>query len=563
MFSKNTIIKIFFLFAISFCNAQELDSLLLKSYDVLSDNVYKEDSLISFLSAKAYLLKAKINRDSLHIAYGFYYSNLKKVGPNLIIKDSLSLKINDSIIYYSKHLLKHKFFPSLSYSNKGDILYSKGNYKEALKNYLLAIKTSNFGDIYLHQLYHRVGIIKIIFSEPEEALILFKKIYKFNLSNKKVNLNDEHHLYTVFSLGDAYLKNKQLDSARYYYDLGYKRSLNIVDENFKYYFVLGKGISEYHSHNYIAAIDSISKSIPYLINYNDSPNIAYAYCFLGKSYSKLGQVDKAVFNLKKVDSIFNVIHDLHPDLRGTYTYLRKYYKKKKDPKNQLKYTNSLLKLDSIYYKNYNYINAEVYSKFEKKILMDEQKAIKYLLKKEKQRSYWGYIILIVSVFIIFLLSYLNFKKKKKILKISTELLNNSAFKINNEPSKEIVKTHFSEELKEELFKKISLFEKNKEYLNSDIKISTLSEKMNTNSRYLSILINNYMHKNFTQYINDLRITYVIDLLKNEKKYQNYTVNALSIECGFKSSESFSRTFKKKTGIYPSQFIAETYPKFMN
>lgn len=78
--------------------------------------------------------------------------------------------------------------------------------------------------------------------------------------------------------------------------------------------------------------------------------------------------------------------------------------------------------------------------------------------------------------------------------------------------------------------------------------------MNTNSSYLSKVVNFYKHKNFASYINDLRIEYVVEQLKEDKKLRSYTIKSIADEVGFNNVESFTKAFYKKTGIRPSYYI---------
>ncbi|WP_161635287.1 helix-turn-helix domain-containing protein [Aquimarina macrocephali] len=64
----------------------------------------------------------------------------------------------------------------------------------------------------------------------------------------------------------------------------------------------------------------------------------------------------------------------------------------------------------------------------------------------------------------------------------------------------------------------------------------------------------YRDKSFSPYINDLRVDYIVERLKTDKKIQKYTIKALANEAGFNSTEVFSKSFHKRTGIYPSYFI---------
>ena len=107
-----------------------------------------------------------------------------------------------------------------------------------------------------------------------------------------------------------------------------------------------------------------------------------------------------------------------------------------------------------------------------------------------------------------------------------------------------------------ILKELKDFEKNKGYLNASITIQNLAQKFNTNSKYLSIVINTKKDKSFTQYINDLRIDNIVKELKTNKNLRKYNMIAIAEEAGFNTAESFSKAFFKKTKIKPSYFIKE-------
>ncbi len=100
------------------------------------------------------------------------------------------------------------------------------------------------------------------------------------------------------------------------------------------------------------------------------------------------------------------------------------------------------------------------------------------------------------------------------------------------------------------------FEEKKDFLKPNITLPILSSKLNTNSKYLSKTINLHKKKSFTQYINDLRIEYLINRLNTDKKFTNYTIKAIAEEIGFNTANAFSKAFFKKIGKYPSDFIKD-------
>src|SRR5690606_23326635 len=109
---------------------------------------------------------------------------------------------------------------------------------------------------------------------------------------------------------------------------------------------------------------------------------------------------------------------------------------------------------------------------------------------------------------------------------------------------------------QQILKDLKEFESSTQYLQEGISLAGLSKKFNTNSSYLSKIINTYRKKNFSTYLHDLRINYAIERLKQDEKFRLYAIKAIAEETGYSNSQSFSTAFYKKTGIQPSYFIAE-------
>lgn len=53
-----------------------------------------------------------------------------------------------------------------------------------------------------------------------------------------------------------------------------------------------------------------------------------------------------------------------------------------------------------------------------------------------------------------------------------------------------------------------------------------------------------------------KIDHIVELLKSENKFRNYTNKALAEEAGFNSTQNFTNMFKKRLGISPTNFIEE-------
>ncbi len=92
----------------------------------------------------------------------------------------------------------------------------------------------------------------------------------------------------------------------------------------------------------------------------------------------------------------------------------------------------------------------------------------------------------------------------------------------------------------------------KKYLSSEVNLIAIAEQFKISGGYLSQLINIHTQKNFNDYINELRIEDSKKMLV-DTRYNNYSIDSIGIECGFKSKSNFYTMFKKFTGSTPSQY----------
>lgn len=90
----------------------------------------------------------------------------------------------------------------------------------------------------------------------------------------------------------------------------------------------------------------------------------------------------------------------------------------------------------------------------------------------------------------------------------------------------------------------------KAYCNYNITITSLADVLNTNRTYLSAYINNNLQMNFNTWINMLRIDEAKILLKFDT---NLPIIDISSKLGYADHSSFSRQFKKITGLSPTEW----------
>ncbi|MDN3724684.1 helix-turn-helix domain-containing protein [Aequorivita sp. SDUM287046] len=120
---------------------------------------------------------------------------------------------------------------------------------------------------------------------------------------------------------------------------------------------------------------------------------------------------------------------------------------------------------------------------------------------------------------------------------------------------EAVKTlNVPKEAEQQLLTKLDDFEQSLNFTNKDISLSRMALQFETNTKYLSEIINTHKQKNFNSYINELRINFIIQKLENDPQYLQYKISYLAEESGFSSHSVFATVFKSVTGISPTTFI---------
>jgi AraC-like DNA-binding protein len=92
---------------------------------------------------------------------------------------------------------------------------------------------------------------------------------------------------------------------------------------------------------------------------------------------------------------------------------------------------------------------------------------------------------------------------------------------------------------------------NKSYLNPQLSLESLAKELDIGTSTLSKLVNEN-GIGFSEYINNTRVKEA-QLILNNSDFNNYTIVAIGLECGFNSKSTFYSAFKKATGISPSEF----------
>jgi AraC-like DNA-binding protein len=119
---------------------------------------------------------------------------------------------------------------------------------------------------------------------------------------------------------------------------------------------------------------------------------------------------------------------------------------------------------------------------------------------------------------------------------------------------------FTPEMRTEMTSSIeNHFKNNKPFLAAGYKIKDLSQELNVPIYLISSFINQEYGKNFNELINDYRVDYVAEVLKESPDSQNFTLEAIAKSAGFNSRNTFIGAVKKKSGLTPSSYFIQFLP----
>ncbi len=533
------------------------DSLKDRDYEYLLEKIITIDENISPLPnlyAKTYVNKGILTKDTLRMVQGYYL--LSQVN-----KHKKAIKYADSSIALCKGK-KYDTYPFKQYRFKAGLHYDLGQYKEALDAYIKAKKSidETISYIDISHLNYSMALIYTMSNHHEASLPIYKQSLNYVRDNNLQDSHSDSYLTSLDALSIAYRHVKNIDSSKILAKECYENAIIYNNNYFLNKSKVNLGILDFYEGNYKKAYDTIIKYSSYLENSNETIDLSITYFFAGKSLAKINQWDKAISFLKKTDSLIIQYEYTIPELLENYELLYSHFKSEMDSENQLIYLEKLLRYDSLITSsvsgiNNKILNNSVLTRYDTPVLLKEKELlIENLEAINTAKTKLSYSLTILVV-LLAIFSFYSFRKRKVYKKRFEKLV---AKETETPPKKN--KPTVSDETVKKVLGKLEKYELNKGFLDPNTSLEQLAKILDTNSNYLSRIVNKYKSKNFSTYISDLRIDHAISEIQEKKILQNYTIKAISAEFGFKNSESFTKAFYKKTGIYPSYYIKKLIKK---
>jgi len=247
-----------------------------------------------------------------------------------------------------------------------------------------------------------------------------------------------------------------------------------------------------------------------------------------------------------------------------------FYSETKQYKEALHYHDMVDEInDSLFLEKTQQLLADLQTKHEldqkqKEIaLLNTENEMHIMEVKEYRKTaiFFGSAFLVISSLLVFLVWQYNLRRKaykklvqKNIELVKTQKMMNGNGKNRNKNTLENDKAESENALHKELQDKIKKYLKNeKPYLQSELTIKDVAEKLDTNTHYLSEVFNRSFENSFTGLINEYRVKEACRLLL-EENMDNLTIESIAHSAGFNSKSAFNVAFKKITGVTPSFYM---------
>ncbi len=538
------------------------DSLSQYSYGQLDDLIYSAstDSIVRVAYLKYYLQKARKENNNREQAQ--YYKNYVYFQP-----PEKRVAFIDSAFHYA-YQTKDKVMIGKVYASKGILFNSIKDYQKTLDNFFQAnYYFSQTDDAYnKYRVKYTIGTLKNYLGYYNEAEAIFRECISYfeqdltdYNSKRGYPKSVENLAWTLTKTNRVKESNKLLKQA---FDSIQKYNISELDAHYNRF---RQGINDYFLGNYDQAIQRIEHYLPFVDQNEDIGWATIGNFYIGKSYWQKKQPEKAFEYFDKVHQAFEKHNYTHPDFREGYELLINYYKSRGDKDKQLKYIEQLVKVDSFYNQTHKYLVGRIHKEYETQELLDEKRNLEASLYLQKNKT----LLISLFAFLIFLISVISYavqkKKSKQTAKQLIRKIEEATFAYNSNnksiaEEKVIYKTPqlIKDDTMQKLLAKLDDFEAKHKFRKPDISLEKLAKEFDTNTTYLSTIINTHKNKKFNDYINSLRIDYFMNevITNSDSEFYRYSMEGISKDLGFSSSAVFSRVFQKQTQTTPSLFLKE-------
>jgi len=540
--------------------------------------------LLFMLAATAgKILPSELSHGGLYQKYESYtLPQLDEMGKDLLKRNSL----DSALVLYtvmanvdcSGKKQGNRHYAIQGRSCLGVINFLKSNYREAYRHFYESIQLDNVPD---SPGYINLASIYLYYGDREKAAKCLMNVFRYAVKAG----HDYHASATLINILTAdpsgpLVPPDTLRSIINEFDARIKKSAKNPAYELAHNLCRATLLSLDNRHE-----ESI-KSLKKLVHSADSMliperNIFASYVGIGREYEALGKPDSALrymFDAEKI-AFDNGYSEF---LVESYKSIGDLYSKMGDKEKALDYRYRHLELsDSLF-------NTREFGKVRDLELLYEadkyEKRINAITLQKRMRQNLlvaaaavGLVLLVLLLYILRQNRILN-RKNKSLFERNMEIMANERLSGHGAgrkagdveptaPDNQVAEDDETDS-QEEKYQRSSLTEDSRHLIKERIdkvmdnekyfcsqgfSLNELARMCGTNTKYVSQIINEDMGMSFNQLLNEKRVFEARRRLSDFERYGNMTIEAIVSDLGVKSRSTFTKTFKRITGLTPSEF----------
>ncbi len=445
-----------------------------------------------------------------------------------------------------------------------------------------------------------IGMYEKEYKASLPYMISIEKIIRKNDLNTRRDSIDLSRVYVAMGLLHEQLKN--YETAHKYYDEALVYNVKSGNESYIMYYKAGLFEQENKLQQSIAIT---KKALAQGIKNKDHLFLPTYYLSLSSIFKKLKQPDSVIYFGKKglvdnkdcqLDQLLAAVGngyamkseyrtsinflkealdhsvsktfelDIHKDLRDSYLGLKEYEKAFEHNKEFLRLKDSI---DNLKVKQEIVAITEKYESNKKELEIEQLNTANLksdlLIKEQRAQLIFTSLALLLAIAVLSSILYFYYQQKKqkqllydKNLQLARELRNKENKTLNTANTEAKLKLDsvngMDNSQRNKLRESIEQLISDEFYLDREMSLPKMAKELETNTTYLSRIINEDYQKAFATFINELRLSHTLRSLEADSKYRKLTIDHIAYNSGFASSSTFYNAFKKFTGLTPSYYI---------
>ena len=432
---------------------------------------------------------------------------------------------------------------------KGNELYMEQKYTSALNEYTLAMKQSleeNNTDVYLKSL-SCIATVYDVFNDNPRALYYYNKV----LNTVDRNKHSDLYSSTIAKMVVCYCNANDIRNAKKFLELQ-KKYPQSDKRKHTYLLLINQELIASKEKKTGNAIIIYKQAIQFVRrNMMDGIYAAPIFNEIGAEYMEECKYDSALAYYKECEAIAER-QNLYGYLSDAYQSLSDCYMKMGQKKLAESYKNKYEEIcDS------TFSRGKINAASNKLLMAQEEESDKKMMRLADTVNMQFLVILIFAVLVACLVCAICI-----ILRLYRKQMNSYKLLIHKDeeiealsaphPAKAI--NNQTAQQADELIKRISDVIGNDEMVfDSDFSLARLSQEVGSNTKYVSMVINETYKKNFKTLLNERRIREATRRLRSDGEYKDATMQTIALSLGYNSATNFIIAFKKIIGMTPAVY----------